>query len=379
MSNTSTKSNKQFMILSAISIILVVDCHAQSPFFVMANIMPYNSFLMPLFAFISGYFFHPGKLNKLSNYLLAKARSLFVPFLIWNLTYGILVNCLKYCGLIRYGEPLSFHTLFIEPFLGCFMFQINSPSWYVPIIFILTVSYAICRKILGRLWNDWLITPIAFLLGMACVYFARHGYNSNPFYLVIQKIGFFLPFYQFGYFYKQHLENAFKKIPRLLLLFLPVAINSILLYITHDLNFLDIATMSGFLNDYYFIPFITSLSGIFFWLTVSDMVEPIWGDNKLINYISNHTFTIMMHHILFFNLYNLLLAALTKISLFHIPIDFEAFRSTAWYRYEPLWQCNVWYVFFGVTGPLIFRYLYDRVKNFLNFHYTKKGNLGQNS
>ena len=365
MSELTPKNNKQFMILSAIAIFFVVDAHALSPFYIMANIMPYNSFFMPLFAFISGYFFKPQKLDKLSHYLLTKIKTLYLPFFLWNLTYGVLVNILRSFDLIQYGEPITFHTLFVEPFLGCFMFQINSPSWYIPAIFTVIVIYAVCRKLLGPLWNDWVLTPVTSLFGIACVYYSRQGYNSAPLYLVILKMGFLLAFYQFGYFYKEHLEKSFKKIPRILLLFLPVAINSVLLYITHDLNFIDLVNMSGFLNDYYFIPFLTSLSGICFWLTVSDMLVPIWSDNKLVNYISNHTFTIMMHHILFFNLYNLLLAVLTKMSVIHIPFDFEAFRSTAWYRYEPLWQCNVWYVFFGLAGPLLLRYLYDSIKKHL--------------
>ena len=51
------KDNKAFMILSAFGIMFVVDSHIGSnmPFF--TQVFPYDSFFMPMFVFISGYFF----------------------------------------------------------------------------------------------------------------------------------------------------------------------------------------------------------------------------------------------------------------------------------------------------------------------------------
>ena len=44
------KSNKTFMILSALGILFVVDAHAWSPLGLMTNFFPYNSFLCLCFA-----------------------------------------------------------------------------------------------------------------------------------------------------------------------------------------------------------------------------------------------------------------------------------------------------------------------------------------
>ena len=43
------KSNKTFMILSALGILFVVDAHAWSPLGLMTNFFPYNSFFMPIY------------------------------------------------------------------------------------------------------------------------------------------------------------------------------------------------------------------------------------------------------------------------------------------------------------------------------------------
>ena len=45
------KSNKAFMILSALGIIFVVDVHLGQPLAILTNIFPYDSFFMPMFAF----------------------------------------------------------------------------------------------------------------------------------------------------------------------------------------------------------------------------------------------------------------------------------------------------------------------------------------
>lgn len=57
------KSNKQFMILSAIGIIQVVMCHLAPDVKLTGYIFPYTSFFMPMFVFISGYFYSVKKKN----------------------------------------------------------------------------------------------------------------------------------------------------------------------------------------------------------------------------------------------------------------------------------------------------------------------------
>lgn len=50
------KSNKAFMLLSAFGIIFVLDSHCGAVLG-FARLFPYDSFFMPMFVFISGYFF----------------------------------------------------------------------------------------------------------------------------------------------------------------------------------------------------------------------------------------------------------------------------------------------------------------------------------
>ena len=74
MSNTITnrKSNKKFMVLSAIAIIMIVDAHAQNALGLFAGLIPFNSFFIPLFVFISGYFNKVDSKTDLTEYIRKK-------------------------------------------------------------------------------------------------------------------------------------------------------------------------------------------------------------------------------------------------------------------------------------------------------------------
>lgn len=51
------KSNKKMLLLSVIGIILVVLSHTKNTINLFGDIFPYGSFFMPMFIFISGYFY----------------------------------------------------------------------------------------------------------------------------------------------------------------------------------------------------------------------------------------------------------------------------------------------------------------------------------
>ena len=356
------KSNKQFMILSALGILLVVDAHALSPLYLMAQYFPYNSFFMPMFVFISGYFFKPESIRQLHNYIGRKVKTLLVPFFTWHIVYGLLVNILKYAGVITYGMDLSVKSLFIEPFLECYSFEINNPAWFVPMLFMVVLSYAVIRFVFQKIWHDAVAMIVSFVLGTLCVFFSRKGCSVNPLWLIVLKTGFFMQFFQLGVFFKKYIEEYYRKVPKILLLLIPILINDVIIYFVGDINVLSLSAMSGFLNDYYAVPFLTAVTGTCFWLTIAEILVPILGDSKIVNYISANTFTVMMHHMFFFNLFNVLLAGLTAAGMLPISFDVEAMRLSAWYRCGTAYFHNIWYVPVGLCGPLLVKYGFETIK-----------------
>ena len=76
-----SKSNKKFMLLSAISIFMVVDHHTFTALNILGDFIPYNSFFMPMFVFISGYFNKVDGDSKLLPYFGKKVKTLLLPYL----------------------------------------------------------------------------------------------------------------------------------------------------------------------------------------------------------------------------------------------------------------------------------------------------------
>lgn len=60
--------NMQFCILSALGMFFVVDGHLNNSYLDIGGLVPYYSFHMPLFAFISGYFYKKGSEHLLGVY-----------------------------------------------------------------------------------------------------------------------------------------------------------------------------------------------------------------------------------------------------------------------------------------------------------------------
>ena len=84
MSNVKleNKTNKKFMILSFLGIIMVVSGHTLNgdPIRLFNNFFPINSFFMPMFIFISGYFFKDENLDNPKKFFIKKFKNLLVYY-----------------------------------------------------------------------------------------------------------------------------------------------------------------------------------------------------------------------------------------------------------------------------------------------------------
>lgn len=92
------KSNKEFMIFSAINIIFVVDAHAWTALNLMTRYLSYNMFFMQAFIFISGYFFVWRDDLSITKYIVKKIKKLMIPYHIMfggfymHYSYGYYIN-----------------------------------------------------------------------------------------------------------------------------------------------------------------------------------------------------------------------------------------------------------------------------------------------
>ena len=107
------KTNKKFMVLSAIGIIMVVDLHSNFALNLFNSSVPYTSFFMPMFVFISGYFNKVDDKTDLKAYVRKKIRSLLVPYIaIVFATFWLqwALNCIKFGTL----QPITIDDIIEE-------------------------------------------------------------------------------------------------------------------------------------------------------------------------------------------------------------------------------------------------------------------------
>lgn len=351
----STKDNKTFMLLSALGIIFVLDDHIGTSLHLFSNIFPYNSFFMPLFVFISGYFFKVANIENIRKYLIKKTKTFLIPYLGYNLAYIFLSKV-----LCEY-TPIEWAFVTKDFLKVCWTYgtpvDLSSPGWFVMMLFHVVCVYALLRKLFNKIWNDLIVLLVCMIIGSYSVYISHYNYFSDN-YLLVLKVSFFIQFYQLGICWKKYFESLLNRIPEILILFSTVMINIVLIYIYGEkINFISCAFMRGFITNNYLLPFVTSCTGILFWLTIASKLTLFLSESKVVNCISNNTFFIMMNHLLFFNM-------LSGVFGIIIGENFDklAFLTNAWYKYMPIPQLGVVYILVFLICLYFYKELEYRIK-----------------
>lgn len=293
------KENKEFRILSAIGIILVVAGHLGYDLFDIGGLFPYYSFHVFIFLFVSGYFYKEESEDRILGYIWGKFVSLMVPYFLWNLCYGVVATLLHQIGF-SIGESISLKTLFLSPFLDGHQFMYNFPAWFVPVLFLLEVINVLMRKVLSllRLNYEWLIFGLCLAAGILTVWLAIGGHVWG-WYKIPGRLLFMFPGFQMGRIYKEKLEwhDTMEDGPWLLLV---MGVQMLITIFCGGLAF-SAVWVTSFANGS-FIPYLTVMTGIAFWLRIAKIISMIPYLSRKFAYIGRHTYAIMMHHIACFML-----------------------------------------------------------------------------
>ena len=382
VSEKRDKSNKKFMLLSAIGIFMVVDHHTFTAFNILGDFLPYNSFFMPMFVFISGYFNKVNGSTNLWTYFVKKVKTLLVPYTGLSLTVFALQQLINYIKLGNEMAPLpSGYLKFVLNRIitvGSFG-PIVEPMWFVIALFATLMIYAVLKKFLYKIWNSYIMFVLFCGLQIFVVYLAKTvDMEALEYLLVPFKCLFFFPFIEMGIIYRDHLEkrhSAMSGGSKIIMMFILLAINTIrttYMPMAYDIAIDSIDNLSGFTSPYYITPLISAMIGILFWMTFADLVGKQVYESKFVNFMSCNTFWIMGLHITFYNILNLILMGINSIA--ELPyFDVEAFKSTEWYFWGISGNIKILYVLVGVLGPLGLKWIYDRVCAFVNGRIEKAG------
>lgn len=374
------KNNTQFCLLSLLGILFVVDGHLSGGLFDMNGLFPYYAFHMPLFVFISGYFYQSGSEQDIPGYIKKKFMRLMVPYFIWNLFYGILAQVFRQYGF-AFGEPVTLETLFVEPFRHGYQFILNHAAWFVPTLFLVQVANICLMRILcvfhaGELaeknvqsigvdgamegmsfvsgansaqWPVYIRTVLYFLIGLAGIYTAMEVSRAG-FWLTFIKTAFLLPFYGAGMLYRERLEARDRAGSGWY--FSVILSIALLLALSGRRLVYAVSDCSDFTG--YVLPYLTGFLGIAFWLRVCRILAPSFAESRLAAFAGRNTYAVMMHHMMVLFVIRTGYAFFAKYFGMFPDFSFVSYKNDFYYTYIPegLPQLRILYLILAVAVPL---------------------------
>ena len=261
--NTSVSRghNAQVSIAKALGIILMVMGHAGCPGYLHDFIYLFH---MPLFFFLSAYFFRDAKVvDSAGQYVVRKFKNLYCPYIKWSIIFLLLHNL--FCRIGFYDNSLSWQELFVnvkcsvrgmrqgERMLGAYWFLIS--LFWESLLFGLIIW--VKHKTKFR-YFDLIAVVLLFLVG----YYA-------PIDLLLNREMDILPIFYLGYWAGTHKMDF--PISRSHLL---IALSVCLPLLCYLATFMKVDVGQGkFYNSILFL--VGSLAGIYLMIILSGLINSL--------------------------------------------------------------------------------------------------------
>lgn len=377
LQNNSIDRSYQMRILSVIGICFVIFGHINFPQADMQAIgtfygwFPYYSFHLPIFLFITGYYFKDcgsgsGTLGYLGRFFRKKILGLLVPYFVINGLFLLTHTLLNGWG-ISYLKPFSFTQWLIHPWTRLYVVTYAAPTWYLISLFIAEVYYVLLRLVLRKLIRREFAMELTLLLltlamGITAVVFKSIGHPTETMDVYLRSV-VMLFFIQVGAFYRKHLEkhDHLPSVPYLLILLL---IQFLILLLSGDNDLSPgLYAMISF-SELGYNYFLAGLTGVLLWLRIARILAGIPGRSRLILFIGNHTKYIMAFHVFGFFLLNSLLFCLHQHHL--VPVLTKDFNTVTYHSYL-YYSCTQnprmipLYFLAGLGVSLLFAWIIDLV------------------
>lgn len=362
----NNKRNLIFSYLEAIAILMVIDDHTGTHINILANVFPYNSFYMPLFVFISGYFYkNQGVIKNIQN----KIKHLFVPYMIYCLIGNAIAYLLEKCNIAYWHESINGKN--IGQWITVCPPSTTSAAWFAIMLIWVAIAYNIVRGVFrGKDKKiEYILLIMMVCVGWISVYLCMQGYNQNLDYLPWLRMLFYIQFYHCGVMFKKYWEPYVQRLRTDVICGICVLTNLLLIdFYSYNISFPSSCWMGNF--KYWYLPIFTSITGILFWYKIMQLLSNKIGNIKIIDILAENTFLIMEIHLFFINIPNFYsLYKMTCRGISNIEFDRNLFESTPWIGANG----NIFSFFTGLIGSLIFVYIMKlcKVKMYKKFERKK--------
>ncbi|MBW9154280.1 acyltransferase family protein [Clostridium estertheticum] len=350
------KKTNYMTMAKAIGIILVVVGHSGAP---KALVQFIYLFHMPLFFFISGYFYNDKYSVDPVTLIKKRLNSLYKPFLIYEVIFLLLHNLFfkfnLYSTTVMYGNKfIQAYSggQFIKEFIKIVLFAGREPIvgvfWFFTSLFFVNVIFCCFSYLIEKMFSKnkeytraFCIIAIFIMANLA----TKYGFNISRF---NNSLSMVLVYY-LGYLFKRH-EKDFEMCNIYF-----VGISLLLLSTSCIYGSVDVGLNSYLSPDFLII---NSILGIYLILSLSKyIVKKDVLQSKLLYYIGNNTIVIMALQFLSFKLVILL-----QIKINSLPIESLA-------KFPVLNGANGWWILYTIVGvfvPIGIKYIFDSLNGKIN-------------
>ena len=366
--NINSQYDVRMMYLSGLAIIFVVFGHMSgvpTGIFTFDEWFPFYSFHMPLFLFISGYFYKEKNDQEIGRFLLKKTKNLLLPYYICNLIFLVLQTGLSKLGF-SIGHTFSFYNWIVWPWVHTQPYTFAIPSWYLIAFFICCVVYSSLRKLFlliikASAVKEYLLLLLLLLIGFTAV-FIHKQYNAGDTATVYLRSAVMLFFIQLGFIYKKILEkhDTMRNIPYFAILF-GLRFITILIAIAKGgkLTF-GLFELKDFGNTGISF-YVAGILGIALWLRIATLLASYPKKITILAIIGNNSKYIMLFHVFGFFILNTIWFGLTHI-ISLLEFDKEQFFSQIYYCASGIPQISLVYLVFGIGFSLLLVLLIEKIK-----------------
>jgi len=339
--------NNTVSIAKSLGIMLMVVGHSGCPTGLYHFIYFFH---MPLFFFISGYFFNPESTNSKKIFLSRKVKTLWVPFVKWSFIFLLLHNVLFSFRMeeILYTQKDFWQRVFMIPF----MFgedPLVGGYWFLNNLFYCSLLCLFFTYFFKHFSSNLRLISGSFVVIGVLGFMLTLYYNGTVDNGIIRQLpgmlfsGVMFGFgYTFAQFNLKFVKNAWLWIVSLGILILGVCLKPL------SRPFVGVNPVDS--------PYILlmALVGIYFVFYLSTLLNKTVFRN-LFGYIGDHSLIILTFHFLAFKLVSLFIIYVNNLSInqlaIHPHIKFEMF--------------NWWWILYAVVGvslPLVVEFLITKTK-----------------
>lgn len=356
---SNKKFNYQMCILSAIGMLAVMLGHmgdSSQGLMTLNDWFPYYAYHMPLFIFISGYFYNQNQEKHFSKFFLKKIRTMVLPFYLVNGAFYLLQSILKFKRFAAIGDSFSFRIWLVNPWVREQPINFSIPTWYLIAIFLAEIFYVLLRKFTSEIFKknskkyELILLFITLAVGLISVVIVKK--INPPEYMIIYLRSLIMIFFlEVGYFYRYYLEERIQKINNGKYFATLFIIQGIIIVLLHgDLDSGLWGITNGF-RFYGFAFYIEGIIGITFWLRISEFIAQIPQKFKSLIFIGKNSKWIMSFHLFGYFVMNTLIYLALKISgkiSQNALFDVGRYKTQIYYCI-PKKQLAILYILFGLV------------------------------